>query len=416
LDVKEYYKILNLNYGASKNEVKNSYRQLAKKYHPDINPSHDAKVNFIKVNKAYDVLINLPEDYFAKELERKRKSEQYRTKNNFHDEEFRRRTRDRAKAKFEQKKQQQEDFKKSGFYDMFLLLQYLLHYVIAIASVLLIIFPVFIYFREGYLSTLFMVFSWVIGGTLGYYIISNRKTYFKIGKFYYSPSQVNELIFRHRYTKNYNCYYCKNHVADALPYKVHLLRIKDVVLDNKGPLQHHVGYKRRNVAVAVPRSKKALIIHFTSTIIRIFSIIFTMFFLPIDALVWRFIFGLVIGTTLSYLFQQSLGTKARNSYIFTYGFIAKIATWLLILSLFSSFDIQNLNIYGSDRIGVIIVILFLSDPLIEAAIKLFFKNNFYKPLVKQPSKVEELLDNNFQYYLDISGWSMLYPMTKWIFG
>lgn len=415
MDVRYCYRILNLNYGASKDEVKNAYRQLAKKYHPDINPTNEARSKFIEINKAYEFLSNLPRDYFIQEKERRRE-EYLRSKKNYHDEEFHRRARERARAKHEQMKQKQEDFKKSGVYDILLFLQYVLHYIVAIAAVLLIFFPLYISITQEVTAFLYLFFFWITGGVLVYYIIVNRRKFFHIGNFYYSMPQLKKLIFKHPYAESLNCYYCKNHIADALPYKVHLLRVKDVVLDNKGPLQHNVGYKRKNVAVVVPRSKKAFIIHAVSTFIRIFSIICALIFFKIDASIWRFIFGLLLGTGLSFLFQFILNTKAKNSYIFTFGFVTKLAIWLMILSLFSSFEFHTFNIYSSEKIGVIVVIMFLADPLLEGVIKLILRNKYYQPTIKQPSKVEELVSNNFQYYLEISGWSMLYPMGKWIFG
>lgn len=55
------YKILGLAPGASDDEVKRAYRQLAKKYHPDMNPgdAHAAKM-MNDINAAYDQIKNPP--------------------------------------------------------------------------------------------------------------------------------------------------------------------------------------------------------------------------------------------------------------------------------------------------------------------------------------------------------------------
>ncbi len=49
-----YYEILGLSYGASISDVKASFRQLAKMYHPDLNPG--GLEHFAKVLKAYETL------------------------------------------------------------------------------------------------------------------------------------------------------------------------------------------------------------------------------------------------------------------------------------------------------------------------------------------------------------------------
>ena len=56
----DHYRTLGLRTGASFDDVKAAYRQLARKYHPDVNPddqrSHD---RFIKVTKAYEALLDI---------------------------------------------------------------------------------------------------------------------------------------------------------------------------------------------------------------------------------------------------------------------------------------------------------------------------------------------------------------------
>ena len=53
----DYYKILGINKTATPKEIKNAYRKLARKYHPDLNPNDkDAKRNFQQINEANEVL------------------------------------------------------------------------------------------------------------------------------------------------------------------------------------------------------------------------------------------------------------------------------------------------------------------------------------------------------------------------
>jgi len=54
---KEYYKILGLSEGASKNEIKKAYRDKAKQFHPDKCKLPNASEIFIQINEAYEYLI-----------------------------------------------------------------------------------------------------------------------------------------------------------------------------------------------------------------------------------------------------------------------------------------------------------------------------------------------------------------------
>lgn len=54
--MKSYFKILGLSEGASQEDIKKAYRKLALKYHPDVNPSDQAKSRFIKIVEAYEFL------------------------------------------------------------------------------------------------------------------------------------------------------------------------------------------------------------------------------------------------------------------------------------------------------------------------------------------------------------------------
>ncbi|HEY9836709.1 MAG TPA: J domain-containing protein, partial [Vampirovibrionales bacterium] len=60
MTIEECYSVLGLKVGATLEEVKTSYRVLARQYHPDVNPgdgrSHD---RFIQLNQAYHRLLEV---------------------------------------------------------------------------------------------------------------------------------------------------------------------------------------------------------------------------------------------------------------------------------------------------------------------------------------------------------------------
>lgn len=56
----DYYRTLGLRTGASFEDVKRSYRRLARRYHPDVNPDdRRAKERFIQATQAYEALLEV---------------------------------------------------------------------------------------------------------------------------------------------------------------------------------------------------------------------------------------------------------------------------------------------------------------------------------------------------------------------
>jgi DnaJ-class molecular chaperone len=55
---RDYYEILGLKKGASDAEIKQAYRNLALKWHPDVNKATGAHEKFKEINEAYEVLSN----------------------------------------------------------------------------------------------------------------------------------------------------------------------------------------------------------------------------------------------------------------------------------------------------------------------------------------------------------------------
>ncbi|MBI5632404.1 MAG: DnaJ domain-containing protein, partial [Nitrospirae bacterium] len=56
-NVKDYYATLGVDKKASQDEIKKSFRKLARKYHPDLNPKDKtAEHKFKELSEAYEVL------------------------------------------------------------------------------------------------------------------------------------------------------------------------------------------------------------------------------------------------------------------------------------------------------------------------------------------------------------------------
>jgi len=59
MEFKDYYKIMGVARDATQDEIKRAYRQLARKYHPDVSKSPDAEARFKELGEAYAVLKDL---------------------------------------------------------------------------------------------------------------------------------------------------------------------------------------------------------------------------------------------------------------------------------------------------------------------------------------------------------------------
>jgi curved DNA-binding protein len=56
MDYKDYYKVMGVARTASQDEIKRSYRKLARKYHPDVSKEPNAEERFKEIQEAYEVL------------------------------------------------------------------------------------------------------------------------------------------------------------------------------------------------------------------------------------------------------------------------------------------------------------------------------------------------------------------------
>src|SRR2546423_687620 len=57
MDFKDYYSTLGVAKTSTEKEIKQAYRKLARKHHPDVNPGDKAaETRFKEINEAYEVL------------------------------------------------------------------------------------------------------------------------------------------------------------------------------------------------------------------------------------------------------------------------------------------------------------------------------------------------------------------------
>ncbi|HKU73513.1 MAG TPA: J domain-containing protein [Pyrinomonadaceae bacterium] len=73
----DYYRILGVKPNASQTEIKSAYRKLARKSHPDLNPTSEAGKQFSLVSKAYHTLIDPQERVYYDEQLKAQKNRSY---------------------------------------------------------------------------------------------------------------------------------------------------------------------------------------------------------------------------------------------------------------------------------------------------------------------------------------------------
>ncbi len=56
MEFKDYYKVMGVARDATDAQIKQAYRKLARKYHPDVSKEKDAEARFKEVGEAYEVL------------------------------------------------------------------------------------------------------------------------------------------------------------------------------------------------------------------------------------------------------------------------------------------------------------------------------------------------------------------------
>jgi len=411
-----YYRILNLSEGSSLDEIKRAYRQLALQYHPDINPSPEAHDHFIQISQAYEYLVektmnennsdqtyeyNFDEDW--KEVLEKIKSES------------RAMAQKQREMRKETERKRNEEFKKSGLYDISLALRYFMHYLSVFLGFGLILFPLYISLTQDKSAFFYLFYFWMVGLFLLIYVYSQRRTWFRLGKFYFKWKDILQLLHYKNDNPSGNCNYCKNLKADGFPFKHTLLIIRDIQLKNRGPLQHDARYKRDYMEIAVPRSRKAFFIHTSTSLIKIICIAISLIFLPVESLVWRFLIGAITGGIIATVTLIISGTRSCTTYLLNPTLILKLIIWIgIIFSLTNFKSVSDISTSEYTLVTFTITAFFI-DFIIDPITGFIFKKKQWTPVFKQSAQFSQLYDAGYQNNLEIPVWSTLYPLFRWLF-
>ncbi len=418
--MKNYFTILQVSPGASLDEIRTSYRALSKKYHPDVNKSPDAHDRFCEITEAYDFLIQHWKEFSQHQMTEKDLENHYRnyqhadTYQKFRHE-ARERARKQAKMRYDKFKKQHEAFQESGINDIGLIFIILFR----IFSVPLFMF----FFLTPLITTLFVHWSWIftvlfmwpfaIG--LAWHYHDKRKNYFFPGTFYYSFERIKHL-FTDLHQTSVNCFYAKNRKADSRPYKLELLKLKDVKFKTSGFRQHNVNYINQSHTILIPRSRKAFIIHSICIILKVSTLLGSIIFLNISSAIWRVIIGFLTGAFLTRLLLILSQTKSNVTYLYNYGLLIRTMLWLATIILASRFYLHPFDIQTSDIIYFIITAILISDAFIMQLLNLILHDGASIPFINQYYETTLKFKEGYTAYNDVPVISIIYPIFRWIFG
>lgn len=417
--MKDYFAVLQVSENARPAEIQKAYRQLALKYHPDVNKSPDAHERFCEITEAYEFLMNHWPQHVAQHPESantKQKYSEYRHTDDF--ERFRRETREKAqqqaRMRYEKFKKQHEAFQESGINDIALLFT---------AFIRLLSIPLFLGLALMPIALAFISWQWIFMGIvmwpvatiIGWYMHDNRRHYLLPGSFFYTPSRLRQM-FTDTHPSDKSCYYCRSKVADSKPFHLDLLKLKDLKLKSGGYRQHNVNYINQNISILVPRSKKAFVIHSMNGFIKILSIIGCLCFFPVSSIVWRMVTGMILGGFVSTTILTITRTRSNVTYLFSLNMLLRVAAWLSSLLLASRFSFNPFDIQTNDAIHFVVTAIVVFDSFLMQLFEMAIGKKSMAPLLSQYPEANIKFAEGYRVYNDIPVLSVVYPLFKWIFG
>jgi hypothetical protein len=431
--LKDYYRVLGLQPGASGKQIKAAYRRLALKYHPDRNPSAGAVERFREISDAYHHLVEKPgtrsergpsygqrsaagpsdesstgsetgptyEERMAQEVYRREKERMYR----------------QARARKEKKQRENDIFERPEWHDPLLVLRYFLRGFTLLFALSSIGLPVALAILEDPASLAGTFFFLVIGVFLLVYIYQRRKTWFRLGGFKYTWNDVMAFIRMKPAARSLErCFYSSGRTANGKPCKIELLRVEKIRIRTFGALDHQAGYTNTIKRVVIPRSFMAQKYHRISSTIKVVSILAFLVFLPVESILWRFVAGMISGGVVSAILLAVTRVRSKVSYLLTPSLLIKAMIWLLALYLISDTGPGfNISLTGNVYI-VVFGLFFLLDMFFDLVMGMFpFYPRLFRPLVRQGAVMQSLYSQGYQNYQEWPLWSFFYPFFKWLF-
>ncbi len=395
---KDYHKVLEISRDAGEAEIKRAYRNMAKKFHPDINGSPDAHLRFIEITEAYEILMN--KDLHEYNIHRKRGTDSAYMRAQYA--KARREAKESAehfaRMKYENFRKEQEAFKKSGWHDLILILRYIMR---------VLAFPVIGFFialpliNEEFAVPSGYVMFWLFALIILIFIVYNWKNYFRIDTFYYHLYDLGKIWQESSKKTKTECFYCEGQKAMIYPYKIHLFRILSMQTQTFGAIYgRQAGSRREQQIIRIPRSRKAFIIHSMASIIKIIVLVLSLIFISYGSFArFSLPIGLILGGTASALLLLVSGTRPKVSYLISYGMLIKFFVWVLIIGFFGSYAF---------------IFLFF-DPMLEALLRFISKDKLFVPVTRQYPPLDKLFYKQYQLYMELPVLSVISPLLRWIF-
>lgn len=414
--IDKYYKILDLPNGANEFELKKAFRQLALKIHPDVNNAPDAKEKFQELCEAYEILLahlNQREtlDATSKHIIRDDLYSWETIVKQAHE-----RARERAKIKYEKLKAERYLFENTFWKDVIIILKYIGSISGFCLGAWLVIWPVFTAIIKGFNNLFALLFFFSAGTLLLIKIFKNPGKWFLHGVPNLHLSEIaNFFDFTEFKEITTECAYCKGLKAKGRPFRLTMVKVRGVQMRNIGAGQHYARYKRNYKHLLIPRSKKAFIVHFVITFVKISAIITGVIYFPSPSFIWRFVIASFMAGTISGIILLLTRTRSKVSFLITPFNIIKIIIWLLVF-LSQTYMFPGFIIASTDHLIILItaMIIFL-DMIMDLIFRLLpFYPKIYHPIPRQLPGIDYLFKKGYQTYLDVPIWSTVYPFFRWL--